>query len=47
MATFEDVTDAGGEGGITRKLVEEMVPFLRDPRPEIRWVIVGNGSLTL
>eukprot|EP00904_Undaria_pinnatifida_P006211 jgi/Undpi1/271/HiC_scaffold_1.g00267.m1 len=39
MSTFEDVTDSGdsgGDGGITRKLVEEMVPFLRDPRPEIR-----------
>lgn len=47
MSTFEDVTDVtgaadggGGEagGGITRNLVEEMVPFLRDPRPEIRCV---------
>lgn len=45
-STLEDVTGThpsgrdmeGGEveGGITRKLVEEMVPFLRDPRAEIR-----------
>ncbi|CAM9787286.1 unnamed protein product [Scytosiphon promiscuus] len=42
MPGFEDVTDtepAGGEadaGAITRELMEETVPFLRDPRPEIR-----------
>ncbi len=26
----------GASGGITRALIEETVPFLRDPRPEIR-----------
>lgn len=45
MSTPEDVAgeaavDPGnGEGAITHRLVEEMVPFLRDPRPEIRFVM--------
>lgn len=46
MSSLEDVTDvsadkaetAEGSGGITRALIEETVPFLRDPRPEIRYV---------
>lgn len=27
---------ATNDSGITRELIEETVPFLRDPRPEIR-----------
>lgn len=27
---------ATSDSGITRELIEETVPFLRDPRPEIR-----------
>lgn len=40
MSTFEESaavsTSEAASGGVTRKLVNEMVPFLRDPRPEIR-----------
>lgn len=40
MSTFEEgaavTTSEAGSGGVTRKLVNEMIPFLRDPRPEIR-----------
>lgn len=33
----EGVAATSGSGsGITRELIEETVPFLRDPRPEIR-----------
>lgn len=39
-AMGEETTGDHGEGGtgtsITRELIEETVPFLRDPRPEIR-----------
>lgn len=32
----EGGTSSSSSGGITRELIEETVPFLRDPRPEIR-----------
>lgn len=30
------MSSGSGSGSITRELIEETVPFLRDPRPEIR-----------